>query len=124
MWLVSMQLLQPLAGAAAQDNGRLKNAESMFAILDMDADREVTFREFALRKTDAFSKPDSDQDGYLAADEVLLTPEQFAEADRDKDGKVGLLEFIDSRYGQFEIYDIDRSGAVDVQEFARKLAGE
>jgi Ca2+-binding EF-hand superfamily protein len=123
VWLLSIQLLQPAAGAAAQADPRLENAQSIFAILDMDGDRKVTFREFAFRKMDAFSKIDSDQDGYLAADEVLLTPEQFVEVDRDQDGKVGLLEFIDSRYGQFEIYDIDNSGAADVQEFTRKLAG-
>jgi Ca2+-binding EF-hand superfamily protein len=123
MWLLSIQLLQPMAGAAAQEHSPSENAESMFAILDMDGDRKVTFREFAMRKTDAFSKADSDQDGFLAADEVLLPPEQFAQADRDRDGKVGLVEFIDSRYGQFDLYDIDESGAVDVQEFARTLVG-
>jgi hypothetical protein len=87
LWLLSIQFLQPTA-AAAQEHSRLENAESMFAILDMDGDRKVTFREFALRKMDAFSKADVDQDGFLAADEVLLTPEQFSESDRDQDGKV------------------------------------
>ena len=123
-WLLSMHLLQPTAGVAAQEQGRLENAESMFAILDMDGDRKVSFREFAFRKMDAFSMIDSDRDGYLATAEVLLTPEQFAQADRDQDGRVGLVEFIDSRYGQFEFYDIDESGAVDVQEFTRKLVGD
>ena len=111
------------AEGGAAEEPRVESARYAFAILDMDGDRKVTFKEFAYRKMEAFSAPDRNEDGYLAEDEVLLTPEQFDQVDLDGDGAIRLLEFIDSRYGQFEIYDSDRNGTVDLQEFTRNLAG-
>jgi Ca2+-binding EF-hand superfamily protein len=128
----NVELLLPLAallfawsGQASQaaEDARLESARSAFAILDMDGDQKVTFREFAYRKMDAFSAPDRDGDGDLTAEEVLITPQQFKEVDRDGDGHIMLLEFIDSRYGQFEIYDADSNGTVDLPEFTRNLSG-
>lgn len=121
--LPALVLALPAAEARAAEGSRIEAARAAFAILDMDGDRKVTFKEFAYRKMEAFSVPDRNEDGYLTEDEVLLTPEQFDQADRDGDGAIRLLEFIDSRYGQFEIYDADRNGKVDLQEFTRNLAG-
>jgi Ca2+-binding EF-hand superfamily protein len=67
---------------------------------------------------------DGNKNGYLEEGEVMLAPEQFASADEDGDGHIRLLEFIDSRYGQFDIYDADSNGTVDLKEFTRNLVGE
>jgi hypothetical protein len=94
------------------------------SILDMDGDKKVTDVEFAIRKIDAFSAPDRNEDNYLSQDEVLITPERFKIIDRNGDGKISGVEFIDSDYGQFPPYDADRNGTVDLQELTKVLAGQ
>jgi Ca2+-binding EF-hand superfamily protein len=112
------------AEGRAAESSRMEAARATFGILDMDGDEKVTFKEFALRKMDAFSAADRNSDGNLEEGEVFLTREQFAGADEDQDGRVRLLEFIDSRYGQFDIYDGDSNGTVDLEEFTRNLVGD
>jgi Ca2+-binding EF-hand superfamily protein len=90
----------------------------------MNADGKITYTEFANMKIDAFSAPDRNQDNYLGTDEVLIVPDEFSTIDRNSDGKISGVEFIDSRYGQFEPYDSDKNGEVDLQELTRMLAGE
>ena len=119
---VALVLSAPQARAA--ESARMEAARAAFAILDMDGDEKVTFKEFAFRKMDAFSAADRNSDGNLEEGEVFLTREEFAGADEDRDGRVRLLEFIDSRYGQFDIYDDDSNGTVDLKEFARNLVGD
>lgn len=122
--LPAVVLALSAAEVRAADSSRMEAARATFAILDMDEDEKVTFREFALRKVDAFSAADRNSDGNLEEGEVFLTREQFAGADEDRDGRVRLLEFIDSRYGQFDIYDGDSNGTVDLEEFTRNLVGD
>lgn len=121
--LPALVLALPAAEARAAEGSRIEAARAAFAILDMDGDRKVTFKEFAYRKMDAFSSVDGNKDGYLEEGEVMLAPEQFASADQDGDGHIRLLEFIDSRYGRFDIYDADTDGTVDLEEFTRNLVG-
>jgi Ca2+-binding EF-hand superfamily protein len=108
----------------AAEDARVENARRAFSILDMDGDKKVTDVEFAIRKIDAFSAPDRNEDNYLSQDEVLITPERFKIIDRNGDGKISGVEFIDSDYGQFPPYDADRNGTVDLQELTKVLAGQ
>lgn len=122
--LPALALAFSAAEASRAENSRIEGARKAFAILDMDRDQKITFKEFAYRKMDAFSSVDGNKNGYLEEGEVMLAPEQFASADEDGDGHIRLLEFIDSRYGQFDIYDADSNGTVDLKEFTRNLVGE
>ena len=118
-------LLSCLASATmAAVDARVENARRAFAILDMNGDQKITNVEFENRKIKAFSAPDRNQDNSLSEDEVLITPEQFGKIDRNADGKISGGEFIDSPYGQFESYDADKNGTVDLQELTRILAGQ
>lgn len=109
--------------ALAADDARMENARRAFKILDMDGDEKVTYVEFANMKIDAFSAPDRNEDNYLGQDEVFIAPDEFGTIDRNSDGKISGVEFIDSRYGQFQPYDADKNGEVDLQELTRVLAG-
>ena len=111
-------------GTSAAENPRVENAKRAFAILDIDGDGKVTNDEFANRKIEAFSSVDRNEDNYLSAEEVHITPEQFSKVDRDGDGKISGVEFIDSPYGQFVSYDMDKNAVVELRELARLLAGQ
>lgn len=124
-WLGAASILLVLIGGGAlgAEDPRVENARRVFSILDVDGDKKVTNTEFVLRKIDAFMAPDRNEDNYLTEDEVLIAPEQFGLIDRNNDGKISGVEFIDSDYGQFGPYDADRDGKVDLQELTRVLAG-
>jgi hypothetical protein len=48
---------------------------------------------------ESFYTWDGDRDGSVAAPEAMeMTPEAFAAADRDRDGKLSLLEWVDARF--------------------------
>jgi Ca2+-binding EF-hand superfamily protein len=122
---IAMLLIICSAGAGfAADDPRMENAHRVFKILDMDGDEKVTYVEFANMKIDAFSAPDRNEDNYLGQDEVHIATDEFGTIDRNSDGKISGVEFIDSRYGQFEPYDANKNGEVDLQELTRVLAGE
>jgi Ca2+-binding EF-hand superfamily protein len=122
--LATIFLICTAGGASAAEDPRIENAKRAFAILDMDGDGNVTNDEFANRKIEAFSSVDRNDDNYLSAEEVHITPEQFSKIDRDGDGKISGVEFIDSPYGQFVSYDMDKNAVVELRELARLLAGQ
>lgn len=125
LWLATAALLlSGLVGAAgAVEDERHKNARRAFATLDIDGNGEVTYEEFSAKKILAFTGRDRNADNYLEPDEVQITPEQFSALDRNADGKISGVEFIDSPYGQFDTYDRDKSGTVTQQEFVDTLVG-
>jgi Ca2+-binding EF-hand superfamily protein len=122
--LATVFLICAVGGASAAENPRVENAKRAFAILDIDGDGKITNDEFANRKIEAFSSVDRNEDNYLSAEEVHITPEQFSKIDRDGDGKISGVEFIDSPYGQFVSYDGDKNAVVNLLELTRLLAGE
>ncbi len=125
LWLAAAAvLLSWLVGPAeAAEDERHKNARRAFTTLDIDGNAEVTYEEFSAKKILAFTGRDRNGDNYLEPDEVQITPEQFSALDRDADGKISGVEFIDSPYGQFDTYDRDKSGTVTQQEFVDTLVG-
>jgi hypothetical protein len=122
--LVATFLMVCAGGVLAAEDARVENARRAFSILDIDGDKKVTDVEFAIRKIDAFSAPDRNEDNYLSQDEVLITPERFKTIDRNGDGKISGVEFIDSDYGQLAPYDADKNGTVDLNELTHVLAGQ
>jgi Ca2+-binding EF-hand superfamily protein len=122
--VAALLMLCAAGGTLAAEDVRVENARRAFSILDIDGDKKVTEVEFANRKIDAFAAPDRNEDNYLSAEEVLIGPEQFKKIDRNGDGKISGLEFIESDYGQLAPYDADKDGVVVLQELTRVLAGQ
>lgn len=123
-WASTVLFLLCLSGAAAAvDAERLEIARRAFATLDVDGNGEVTSGEFAAKKIIAFSAPDRNGDNSLGRDEVRFSPEEFNAVDRDGDGKISGLEFLESPYGRFETYDRDENGTIVLEEFVETLLG-
>jgi len=120
--LASGMVLAVGAPANAEDP-RIQNARQLFKMLDDNGDGKVTFEEFQAKKILTFTARDANQDNSLSLKEVRITREQFDAIDRNKDGKISGLEFIDSPFGQFETYDLNKDGAIEVQEFIEVFVG-
>jgi Ca2+-binding EF-hand superfamily protein len=123
--LLTTTLILPMvmgdSSIAATEDARMRRAKLVFRILDVNGDKNVTPDEFLQMKVDAYAAPDRHGDNFITSDEVFITPEQFLAIDQNKDGKVTYVEFIDSRYGQFDSYDHDGNHLIDLQEFVRIL---
>jgi Ca2+-binding EF-hand superfamily protein len=113
--LACCALAAPTGPAAGADD----NSSELFAILDPNGDGVVTREEFLRMKTEIFYRriKNLDQDQRLSPQDVHLTPEAFAEADLDGDGKLSGSEFVQAPFSQFDSIDANGDQKIDIEEF-------
>jgi Ca2+-binding EF-hand superfamily protein len=109
------------------DRGRAAeiNIGESFEILDDNGDGVILREEFLRKKTEIFYRAltDLDRDQRLNPGELNLTPEAFADADLDGDGKLSGAEFVQARFMQFEAIDANGDQEITSAEF-RTFMGE
>ena len=95
------------------------NSSEIFAILDPNGDGTVTREEFLRMKTEIFYRriKNLDQDQRLGPQDVNITPEAFAEADLNDDGKLSGAEFVQAPFIQFDAIDANSDQKIDIEEF-------
>jgi Ca2+-binding EF-hand superfamily protein len=87
---------------------------------DINRDGRIGRVEFLERMKEAFFFIDADKDGYVVIAEYQLIqvgdPKRFAPADRNKDGKLSIDEFLKITSGDFDAADKNDDGVVDEEE--------
>ena len=53
----------------------------------------------------------------LEPEEINITPQAFADADRNGDGKISGAEFVQARFTQFEAIDASGDQEITFEEF-------
>jgi hypothetical protein len=103
-------------GQAAAAGGE---ATEIFGILDENRDGVVTREEFTRMKTEIFYRAlrNLDQEQRLSPQDINITPQAFADADLDGDGKMSGAEFVQAPFTQFEAIDADRDQKITLEEF-------
>jgi Ca2+-binding EF-hand superfamily protein len=89
---------------------------------DKNKDSFIDRIEFLEVMTDAFFFVDADKDGYLTLVEIrpivgTLEAKQFEDADRDKNGKLGLYEYESAISKDFDAADTNADGKITAEEF-------
>ena len=104
----------PAGRALAVDDPR-----QTFDILDDNGDGVVTREEFLRMKTAIFYRAlkDLDRDQRLSREEINVSPEAFADADLNGDGKISGAEFVQARFTQFEAIDANGDQEITFEEF-------
>jgi Ca2+-binding EF-hand superfamily protein len=102
--------------AAAADDAR-----AIFDILDEDRDGLVGRDEFSRTKIEVFYRAlkNLDQDQRLGPEDINITPEAFADADLNGDGKISGAEFVQARFTQFEAIDASGDQEITFEEFRK-----
>jgi Ca2+-binding EF-hand superfamily protein len=87
---------------------------------DRNKDGRIGRVEFLERMKEAFFFIDNDKDGYVVVVEYQLIqvgdPKRFAAADRNKDGKLTLDEFLKAVSADFDDADKSDDGVIDEEE--------
>ena len=85
---------------------------------DKNGDGQVDRLEFHIRMVEIFYHDDADKDGFLVPKELEKINEEvvFEPADRNRDGKLTMSEYIDQRFEAFEEADVNSDGGLSVQE--------
>ena len=90
--------------------------DEIFQLLDSDGDQLIQHVEYRLNKVTLHSLFDSDQNFYVERDETALSPEAFASADSDRDGRMSGFEFVDSPLASFNDIDANEDGVITLEE--------
>ena len=91
----------------------------IFDILDADRDGVVGRAEFLRKKAEVFYRAltDLDRDQRLRPDEINITSEAFADADRNGDGMLSGSEFVQADSMQFDAIDASTDQEITLEEF-------
>jgi Ca2+-binding EF-hand superfamily protein len=86
----------------------------------------VDHEEFQIRIVEVFFFADANKDGSLDPTELkqLAFPDDFADDDKDKNGRVSLHEFLRVRFIDFQQTDDDGDGVLSVDEVVEADAGK
>jgi Ca2+-binding EF-hand superfamily protein len=102
-----------------EGRGTRMTVKEIFEILDANHDGVVTRQEFALKKTEIFYRflKVVGLDQHLDPGDINITPQAFAEADLNGDGKLSGAEFVEARFTQFDAIDTNGDGEITFEEF-------
>jgi Ca2+-binding EF-hand superfamily protein len=117
--LFALALTLGAIGAAADRALAADDASEVFDILDDNRDGLVTREEFLRTKIEVFYRAlkNMDQDQRLGPEEIDITPEAFADADLNGDGKISGAEFVQAPFTQFEAIDASGDQEITFEEF-------
>ena len=67
---------------------------------------------------EVFFHRDQGRKGYLTIDDVRgsMTPEVFKALDRKPDGKLGLSEFLNAMFQDFQAIDTGQEGSITIEQ--------
>ena len=88
------------------------------AATDANHNGEIDREEFHHRIVQVFYFADVDKDGLVRLGELHVFDEDelFRVADRDRDSRISLKEFVNARFNNFRNADKDSDGTLSVQE--------
>jgi Ca2+-binding EF-hand superfamily protein len=93
---------------------------------DKNRDGKIGRVEFLERMREAFFFVDVNKDGFLTGEEYQrmqgIDPKRFARADRNKDGKLSLDEFLKVIMEDFDAADKNDDGVLDDKEVKAWIA--
>ena len=115
--ILMLTLLGP-GVARADDMPPPHDPRAAHAAADENHDGELDRAEFHDRMVQIFYFADTDKDGFVLIVEFKFFDEEklFEDADRNRDSKVSLDEFVDARFDNFRAADTNSDGSLSVQE--------
>ncbi len=107
-----------LTGPAAAQSPAQRDWRERFQVHDRNADDRIDRAEFQEWMVEVFFHRDQAKKGYLTFEDLkdVMTPQKFAAADRNGDGKLWLDEFLNALFQDFEAIDGNKEGSITVRQ--------
>lgn len=121
--LVLTGVLGFLVGPALAQTPANPDWKDRFRAHDKNNDGKIDRAEFQEWMSDLFFHMDKDHKGYLVFDDVkdVMSLKKFKAQDKNGDGKITLKEFLNASFQDFAAADVNRSGALNLEEFEAYL---
>jgi Ca2+-binding EF-hand superfamily protein len=99
--------------------GTRMTLKEVFDILDANHDGLITRQEFLRTKIRVFYGflKEVGLDQHLDPEDIKITPEAFAEADLNDDGKMNGAEFVQAPFSQFDAINANGDQGITFDEF-------
>jgi len=99
--------------------GTRMTLKEVFDILDANHEGVVTRQEFLVKKVEVFYLflKEVGLDQHLDPEDIKITPEAFAEADLNDDGKMNGAEFVQAPISQFDAINANGDQGITFDEF-------
>ncbi len=119
--LVMALVLAMFSGQALPQTIAEPNWKERFQAHDRNGDGRIDREEFQQWMVEVFYYHDKSHKGYLVSADVqgAMRPEAFKAANRKGDGKLTLPEFLNAVFQDFETADVNRNGALTIEEFEK-----
>ncbi len=121
--LVMALVLAIFSGQALPQTIAEPGWKERFRAHDTNGDGRIDREEFQQWMVDVFYHHDKSHKGYLVLADVqgAMRPEAFKAANRKGDGKLTLPEFLNTVFQDFEAADVNKNGALTIEEFERYI---
>lgn len=116
IFLPLMMCVFAVSAAAAPD------LQQRFARLDKDGNGSVTWAEAYQTRANEFLVMDANRDGVVVGGEFGGRALPMSSFDVNGDGKLERSEYVGQHHRMFDKFDQDRSGAIELEEFAKAQA--
>ena len=117
--VLSIPVLLAVAAQGGHHEGPDYDPAKTFAEADSNADGKIDRAEYHERMVEIFFHGDRDKDGYMTWEELqkfVRFPDDYRGADRDKDGRISMYEFIRVRFDDYDLVDTDDDGVLSLAE--------
>jgi hypothetical protein len=120
---IAVLALAPLAGQLIASPARAQDAASNFSTSDLDKNGTIDQQEYRRRMVEVFYFADQNKDGVVVIGElekIEPTDDQaFRTADKNGDGRLTLVEFVEYRMQDFDRADTDKNSKLSPGEVAQ-----
>jgi len=88
-----------------------------FQDFDADNDGQISKQEFLCQVVKYFDVADKDHDSFISKRELKFLHKAENPADQHHDGKIDIVEFMETAENAFKAFDADKSGTLSESEF-------
>jgi len=123
LWVCSVALAAALAQFCVSTGiAQSARVQELFRLFDENGDGRISREEFESHKVVVIFRNAKDRQAKLRFEDTHLTRAAFDAIDIDRTGVITARDVMFSPLFNFETFDADRDGSIDLQEFSKVIS--